>query len=122
MWRAAATTLLAGLILAAAAPARADDSQDDVRCLIVALKGMQSAQPEVRNAGRNAYLYFQGRIDGREPGLDLKGALSREAAVMTAETFAGEVKRCGGILTQRGAELGGMEEQMRSGLRPTPSD
>jgi hypothetical protein len=57
-------------------------------------------------------LYYIGRIDGREPGLDIEVLLAKESVKMTPADFSREATRCGGHLTEKGKEITKMGEDM----------
>src|SRR6187551_3255570 len=102
------TGLLAGALLcgpvSAATPANAD-READLRCVIIA-RGMSASPDEsMKAASAMAAFYFFGRLEGREPNLDLEQALANEMAAMKSMDVRAEATRCGDELVNRGSEL-----------------
>ena len=58
-------------------------------------------------------LYFLGRVDGREPTLDLDSALRREVGAMSPNAIRSEVARCMGELQRRGAAIQALARSLR---------
>ena len=50
-------------------------------------------------------LYYIGRLDGREPKLDLEHFLIEETRQMTDADYLSEEKRCGAGLVQKGNQI-----------------
>ena len=95
--------LLFGCCLPAAAIA--PESTADVRCLISAVSLLQSPNNSVRAAAAASALYYLGRLDGREPGLDLQEIILAEAGKMTSTQLRVETEACGKELSARGAAI-----------------
>jgi hypothetical protein len=113
--------LLAAALAAAATTgvARADTASDtraDLRCLIVAAMAASSTNPQTRQGGLVSFLYFQGRIEGRSPNLDLGQAIVAEVQRFPRAEFPREGQRCGGILSARGAYLRQLGPRLQQAL------
>jgi len=95
------------VLIAAAAVGRAAQAADDVaaadvRCLAVATVLSSNADPNVKNAGLMAALYYLGRVDGRQPTLDLEARLKQAYEQMSLQDVQAEARRCGAELGVRG--------------------
>jgi hypothetical protein len=87
---------------AARANTPADETRQDVRCLVVALSILQVGRPETTGAAVVSFTYLEGRIDGRRPELDLETAIRNELAQRRPADFQSEAQRCGRLLSERG--------------------
>jgi hypothetical protein len=93
--------------------ALAPDSSDDIRCLIAAVSLIQSPNNIVRAAGASSALYFLGRLDGRDPGLDLEKIILAEAKKMDSATLRSESERCGRSISTRGRMISEMGQALQ---------
>jgi len=113
-------SMTAAVLAASPGPVRADtpdpDTRSDVRCVVVAAVMVTSQDAQARAAGLVAFLYFEGRIEGRDPHYDLEGGILAEIRHMSADDMRSEGHRCGQILTARGAELQAMGRHLDSAL------
>jgi hypothetical protein len=99
---------LALLVMATPSPvvlAQTPDTTSDVRCVAVGLRFAELPDSPQKSTGLLMALYYIGRLDGRDPNLDLKVLLAAQLAKMTAADFSQEGVRCGSILSSKGAEL-----------------
>src|SRR5580698_8359750 len=97
---------LALLVMAAPAPvvlAQTPDTTADVRCVAVGLHFAEAPNSPQKSTGLLMALYYMGRLDGRDPNLDLKALLTAQLAKMTAADFSQEDLRCSSILSSKGA-------------------
>jgi hypothetical protein len=78
---------------------------DDIRCFVVAISLLQSPNSALRSAGASSALYYLGRLDGREPRMDLGKRVAAEALKMSLEDIRLESQRCGKALSARGATV-----------------
>ena len=78
----------------------------DVRCLVVSLNLADSADESIRRAALVSFQYFLGRLDGREPQLDLEQRLTAEVLRMSDEELRAQATVCGDMLVRRGREVG----------------
>jgi hypothetical protein len=81
-----------------------DDSNDqtrDVRCLLAAVAMMNSPNNTIRAAAATSALYYLGRVDGREPHLDLEKLLAQQSQQISPTDLVAESKRCGQELSTR---------------------
>ena len=89
---------LAGL----AGGARADDeamreaNRKDIRCVLAMTVIMRDEA--ARSSAAVGLYYFAGRIEVRDPALDLTSAMKREASRMQNSEWRGEMQRCGAEL------------------------
>ena len=85
-----------------AAPA---DDEADMRCFLVSADMADSKDAETKNAGSVMMFYFLGRLDGRNPNVDLKQLLVREAERMSDADKEKLLVSCSGKVEQRGKQL-----------------
>jgi hypothetical protein len=114
MFKSNWANVLAGFLflLPAYAQAPQGDTIEDVRCVIVGMKLVGSGNSTQQSAGMMDALYYIGRLDGREPKLDIEVLLAKEFVKMTPTDFSHEATRCGGHLTEKGKEITKMGEDM----------
>lgn len=93
------------MLSSGASSAQEADMAADVRCAAVGMKLGTSDDPKVKNSALMLTIYFLGKLDGRDPHLDLESAFVREILHMTASDFASEQARCGQALAARGQTL-----------------
>jgi hypothetical protein len=99
--------IAASLSLAAFSGAHAETAETtaDLRCLVVSFVGANNQDPALAQAATMAALYYLGRIDAREPELDLEKKLMNPEAVFAGQNMAEVAKSCGETLSARGKEL-----------------
>lgn len=98
--------LLAALgALPLAALAQDADTVADVRCVAVGMRNAALPDSREKSTGLLMALYFIGRLDGRDPKLDLEASLEAQLSKMTAADFAAEGARCGSVLSTKGAQI-----------------
>jgi hypothetical protein len=108
------------VLLAAAAiaslPVRAQDSDNvaDVRCVAVGIRAAELPNSTQKSTGTLLVLYYLGRLDGRNPTLDLEKLLTEQIAKMTHADYATESRRCGQGLSTKGAQITHLGEDLRS--------
>lgn len=112
-----AMILSLAVALAVAAPAQADDgtTASDLKCLLLTIGGMSSRDPQVKEASTMGMLYYLGRINGREPGIDVPQALVGTMKSFRAENAEAESERCGRTMIERGQELQKLAEHLKGG-------
>ena len=120
MFRSIALSAAALAASLAATGARAADTDitSDVRCMVVAAAMAQNTDPKVQNAGVMAGLYDLGKLDGREPNLDLEARLKQELAQMKPAEMMSEAQRCGAQLTARGKTVTEIGARLQAGKAP----
>jgi hypothetical protein len=96
-----------------ARPAAADQAQNDVRCLVVALQMAGAEAPAVRAAGLTASFYWMGRVDASIPPDTLEDRMIAEAAAMRGAGFEAEAQRCSGELVTRGQAMSDIGKDMQ---------
>jgi hypothetical protein len=89
---AAALAALAG-IARAEDPTPADANRADVRCMLTMTLIMRD-EAYKQSAAVGLY-YFAGRVEARDPSLDMTQAMRREASRMQNSEWKGEIQRCG---------------------------
>jgi hypothetical protein len=90
--------------------ARADDAatESDVRCMLLGFGLLESENPVVHQSGLAAAMYFIGRLDGRDPKLDLETAAMAEivkTSKESSEQHRATAVSCGKLLQDRGAAI-----------------
>ena len=93
-------------LLALPGPAWADkeeDMQADLRCMLAMYA--TSRNPQFAQGAGVALLYYAGRIEGRDPSLDLAAAMRKEAQRMNASDYSFNAKRCGDEVKAKGEVL-----------------
>jgi hypothetical protein len=115
-------SVLAGLLvlLPAYAQAPQSDTIDDVRCVVVGMWIAGSGNSTQQSAGMMDALYYIGRLDGREPKLDVEALLVKEFVKMTPADFSREATRCGSHLAEKGKEITKMGQDMTELGRKMP--
>ena len=124
------------LTLAGASPASAAESTNDVRCL-VAISRLVDINAETKQLSQEAAqmtsllgtMYFMGKLEGRDPRLNIENAMVAEATKMTVEQLQSELIRCGGemrAIGQKWDDIGknlvkrGQELQKQQKAAPAP--
>jgi hypothetical protein len=109
------------LLVGAAAPAAAQDAENsaDIRCALAAMAMVGATQDAtMKQQATMAALYYVGRLDGRNPNLDLEARLRQEMAKMAPQELAGEAQRCGQQLMVRGKALQAIGEHFKTEAKP----
>lgn len=90
-----------------ATEARADDAatEADIQCLVVGLRMASMTDPTVKTAALPTALYYFGKLDGRDPNLDLETKVIELVEKMTDDEFRTYARRCGAELQNRGAKI-----------------
>ena len=101
--------VLIALALAGASPASAAESTNDVRCLIavsrlvdINAETKQLSQEAAQTTALLGTMYFMGKLEGRDPRLNIENAMVAEATKMTVEQLQSELIRCGGEMRSIG--------------------
>ena len=95
--------VLLTLALAGVGPASAAESTNDVRCL-VAISRLVDINAETKQLSQEAAqttallgtMYFMGKLEGRDPRLNIEDAMVAEVSKMTVGQLQSELIRCGG--------------------------
>jgi hypothetical protein len=93
------------LALLTATPLAADPTTDDVHCLIVMFHLGASDNSTLKAAGVLGGEYFEGKLDGRNPTLDLESLMLAEIPKLNGDALAGETQRCESELTARAVSM-----------------
>ena len=105
MSRAFCSLALALTVSVCAAPAHSlsPDLTVDIRCFVAAINLMQATPDSTaRSAAFSSALYYLGRLDGRNPTLNLEELIVAESQKMTQSDIRSELQRCGKALSARG--------------------
>ena len=107
MWTKRALPALLLVLTAAPLPVLAQDAAitADIRCVAVGIRAAALPDSHQKSSGLLMALYYIGRLDGRDPKLDIEALMSEQLAKMTAADFVAETQRCGGGLTGKGAQI-----------------
>ena len=92
--------------------ARADDTSDDVKCLAVAMNMTASQNPDDQSVGILSTMYWLGRLDGHNPGLDLEKQLD-DAGTLSPTELQTETARCVATLRTRGEMLSRLGQSLQ---------
>ena len=94
---------------------RAQDAESiaDVRCVAVGVRSAEKPDSRQKSTGTLLVLYYIGRVDGRDPSLDIEKALTEQIGKMTDADYASEAVRCSKILTEKGAQITHIGEAMQ---------
>ena len=104
---AAATTM--GATMMGSGAARADETSEDVRCLIIFMQMSNAQAQAAQTGGLIGSFYYMGKLDARSRDLDLEKLILTEVANMSENSFKQDAARCGNDMTKRGqaaADLG----------------
>jgi hypothetical protein len=100
--------LLSGLLTSAAAQDQKPHDQktmEDLRCIAAISDSAEIVEKASPGSTVIALMYYFGRLDGRDPGLDIENALVALSSTMTAKDVSEEDIRCGAELSKRGKEM-----------------
>lgn len=99
--------LLGAALTLMSLPVMAQDADNvaDIRCVVVGIRSAALPDSHQKSAGLLMALYFIGKLDGRDPNIDLEARLSEQLAKMTAADFTTEAARCGNSLSTKGAQI-----------------
>jgi len=106
---ALALSLTAGV--ATARQAGETESQRDLTCMAVFLAIADSDDPQMQQAGTIGSLFFYGRLQGREPGVNWFERLTVYADSVDMEQLMARAPECGGIIEQVGQDMIAYAEQ-----------
>ena len=107
---------LPGLFWICTSHGHADVQTDsDLRCLIISIKMLESGDAYMRSSATTASLYYLGRLDGRDTGLDLDREVARVMSATSQAQLQLSARTCGALLTSRGAALKNLGAQLSAG-------
>lgn len=99
------------LASAAGGGAHAEDlTVTDLRCVVAFTVLVNN--PTYHDAAASGIFYFLGRVEGREPQLDLAHALHDTRRGMQAGDFLTEAQRCGAVLKAKNDSLKAMNSSV----------
>ena len=107
--------------------ARAQSTLDsDIKCMVVGGALNQSQDPKARTVSTLMIFYFLGRIDARDPNLDLASALKTRMQSLKPADLQVEARRCSDQMNTRSqalqavsAKLNGVTSGAPAGASPT---
>jgi hypothetical protein len=91
-------------------------SQQDIKCLVIGLNMANSPAPQVKAASSGVILYFLGRLDGREPEIDIKKSVMEQLDSITNLDLPTESKRCGQMIVSQSQALAELGEVLQHRL------
>ena len=108
--------VMVAALLAVAGPASAEspETTEDLRCLVAVAAAAGASDQMTATMVAPGFMYFMGRIEGREGEFDLETALRREAATTTAGRIQADALRCGKIMVEKGQALQAIGKSMQS--------
>jgi hypothetical protein len=89
------------------------ETTTDVRCLVVGALLASNNDANAKSAGLLAGLYYLGRLDGHDPGIDLAKAVTDEALKLKPSDVPDLAKTCGAIMMGRGKALSAAGEALK---------
>ncbi len=115
MWKKQWPTMLVAALMLAPLQLSAQDADTiaDVRCVAVGVRSAEKPDSHLKSTGTLLVLYYIGRLDGRNPTLDIEKLLTEQVAKMTDADYATEAARCSKDLTQKGAQITRLGEDMQ---------
>lgn len=93
------------LIMSTSARAETPEMTHDLKCLALSFTIIQSNDAKVADAGKIATFYYLGRIDGRDPTIDLADRFSQPDMQLSQEELQRLAMDCGKELSERGKAL-----------------
>jgi hypothetical protein len=100
---------MAAAMMMGSGAAHADQTSDDVRCLVIFMQMSNAQAPAAQTGGLIGSFYYMGKLDARSRDLDLEKLILTEVANMSENSFKQDAARCGNDMTKRGqaaADLG----------------
>jgi len=94
--------------------AQSADSVADIRCVAVGIRAAVMPDSHQKSTGTLLVLYYLGRLDGREPTLDIEKLLTEQIRHMTDADYANEGARCQKDLTTKGAQITHLGEALQN--------
>jgi hypothetical protein len=91
---------------------KSPETIDDIRCLAAGLRFAALPDSHQKSTGMLMVLYYLGRLDGRNPDLDVEGVLSKEIPKMSAAEYAAEATRCSNNLSAKGQQISHLSDDM----------
>lgn len=129
MSRRTALAFVALAVSLAGSVAHAQTTLDsDIKCMVVGGALNQSQDPKARTVSTLMIFYFLGRIDARDPNLDLATALKTRMQTLKPADLQVEARRCSDQMNTRSqalqavsAKLNGVTSANPAGASPTPA-
>jgi hypothetical protein len=112
--------VLAFAVPFAAAPALADETSNDVHCVIILSLLTDASAPQTQAVGRSGIVFYQGRLYGRAPDLDLNAQVAAEAPKLKGPLLRDETQRCGGDIQAMGASMQALSGVFDKSQTPPP--
>lgn len=100
------------LIASGGAQAQNVETEGDLRCVAI-LSIVASQKPELMSGLGFGVMYFVGRIEGREPDVEIQSSLKAEIARLAPSNYGAEAHRCGTVMQEKGELLKQIGEDLR---------
>jgi hypothetical protein len=110
--------LLVFAVLFAAMPALADDTSNDLHCVIILALLTNASAPPTQAVGRSGIVFYQERLYGRAPDIDLNAQVMAEALKLKAPLLRDETQRCGGDIRAMNASMQALSGVFDKSQRP----
>jgi hypothetical protein len=94
-------------------PAQAE-SDADVRCVVFAVSPLNSSDADMRSAGQGLFLYYLGRIDGRDPHFDLEAAVLKATHDAPGNAASAQNKQCAETMRARSKEVAAIGQKLQA--------
>ena len=114
MWqrRLVSVVIMLGTFFAISAAAQDDETTADTRCVIVGWNLSKSPDHAVRTASAILAIYYIGRLEGRNPKLELENRILDEMFKLSLADIQAESRRCGDAMTTKGRFISEMGENL----------
>jgi hypothetical protein len=122
MWRAFCSWVLVLMASGYVVPAHslAPEMTADIRCFVAAINLLQTTPDSTAQRAALSSDYL-GRLDGRNPTLDLEDLIVEESQKMSRSDMRSELQRCGKTLSARGAVVTAVGRKLtQSNNQPSP--
>jgi hypothetical protein len=106
---------------ARAAPAAADATTTDLRCLFVSGALAQSDDPELKNIGTLSLFYFWGRLEGHLPPSEIAQRLIQQAKTMTPDDVKAQAQVCANMSKAASQSLSDISDALAKSLGSPPA-
>lgn len=94
------------------APAAAQSTASDVRCLLVSGAFAKAKDPKARSAARVVSAYYMGRVDSRLSTSQLQTALVAEEKGITPANAGSTMNSCSRFMAQRNAAMQALGQRL----------
>ena len=115
MWKKRWLPLLLSAWALAPLPLLAQDAETlaDIRCVAVGIRSAELPDSHQKSTGTLLVLYYIGRLDGRNPTLDIEKLVTDQIARMNDADYSAESLRCSRDLTAKGVQITRLGDDLR---------